>query len=195
MAEKSTHKLIGSTKKRTKKTRSVFKTALLCVLILAVIFQFVYADMLLQVKAQRDLDSLQERYDSVANWLSTRGSPVVYSFNSMLKETYGEDKVVLLTEDSLKDIAQRTSDEKINFIVSDIFGTYSEAQLALFFSGMYEDSSFIRLDRFSLAKSYKGWPSVQIFMISEVETNQTALVVQHEDWGQEWVYFLSENYQ
>jgi len=192
LTEKSTCKLLRSSKNKAK--ARMIKTVLLFALVFAVSFQFVHADMLLQVKTQRDFDSLQERYDSVANWLSTQGSPVVYSFNSMLKEVYGEDKVVLLAEDSLKDIAQRASDENVKFIVSDIFGTYSEAQLALFFGGMYEDSSFIRLNRFSLAKSYKGWPTVQIFKISEVETNQTALVVQHEDWGQEWVYFLSENY-
>jgi len=192
LTEKSACKLLGSSKNKAK--ARMIKTVLLFALVSAVFFQFVHADMLLQVKTQRDFDSLKGRYDSVANWLSTQGSPVVYSFNSMLKEVYDEDKVVLLAEDGLRDIAQRASDEKINFIVSDIFGTYSEAQLALFLGGMYEEPSFIRLNRFSLAKSYKGWPSVQIFMISEVETTQTALVVQHEDWGQEWVYFLSENY-
>lgn len=193
LAEKSTHKLLGSTKKKAKKARRV-KTVLLCALISAVLFQFVYADAILRVKAQRDTDSLQKRYELVVNWFSGHGSPVIYGFNPMLKEVYGEEKVVLLTDESLMEIAQRASKEKIEFIVSDIFGPYSEAQLALYFGGMNEDPSYVRLNRFSLTKSYKGWPSVQIFAISEVESNQTSLVVQHENWGQEWVSFLSESH-
>ncbi|MFQ5821923.1 MAG: ArnT family glycosyltransferase, partial [Candidatus Heimdallarchaeota archaeon] len=130
LAEKSTRKLIVSTRKKAKKTR-VLKTVMLCALISAVLFQFVYADMLLRVKARRDINSLQKRYEIVVNWLSKQGSPAIYGFNPMLKEVYGEDRVVLLSDESLTDIAQRASDEKIKFIVSDIFGAYSDAQLAL----------------------------------------------------------------
>lgn len=193
LVDKSTHKLVGPTKKKARKA-CVVKTFLLSALVLAASLQFAYGDTLLRAKAQRDFGSLQEKYDSVVNWLSERGSPVVYGFNPVLEEVYGKDRVVLLTDETLMEIARRASNEYVEFIVSDVFGVYSEAQLALFFGGLYEDSSFIRLNRFSLARSYKGWPSAQIFMISEVEINQTALVVQHEDWGQEWVSLLSENY-
>jgi len=191
--ERSTHKLMGSTKKKAKKGR-ILRIAMLCGLILAIVLQFVYADVFLTVNAERDFSSLRRRYGSVVDWLSGQGNPVIYGFNPMLKEVYGENRVVLLSKESLMDIARKASDENIKFIVSDIFGTYSDAQLALFFGGVYNDSSFIRLNRFSLVKSFKGWPSVQIFAISEVESNRTALVVQHEDWGQEWLSFLSKSY-
>lgn len=193
LAEKSTHKLVCLTQKKARRTPTL-KTTLVLVFLLAVLFQFFYADAFLRVNAQRDFYSLQEKYESVVNWLSYRGSPVIYSFNPLLKEVYGRDKVVLLTDESLMEIAQRATNENITYIVSDVFGAYSDAQLALFFGGIYDSPSFINLNRFSLAKSFNGWPNVQVFEISEVTSNQTALVVQHENWGQEWVSFLSENY-
>ncbi|UCE29538.1 MAG: hypothetical protein JSV85_02105 [Candidatus Bathyarchaeota archaeon] len=193
IAERWPRKLNGPTWNKARKTR-VLRTTLLCALISALVLQFVYADVLLRAKAQRDSDSLQTRYADVVNWLSKQGSPILFSFNTMLEGAYGEDKVVLLTHESLMDIARRASNENVTFVVSDVFGVYSDAQLALFFGGLDENPSYVRLNRFSLAKSYKGWPSVQIFAISEVELGSTALVIQHENWGQEWVSFLSESY-
>ncbi|UCE29728.1 MAG: glycosyltransferase family 39 protein [Candidatus Bathyarchaeota archaeon] len=191
--ERLTRKLSGLTWNGVHKTR-MLRITIFCALISAILVQFVYADVLLRVKTQRDFDSLQAKYEPVVIWLSNQGSPVIYSFNNMLDGAYGEDRVVLLTRESLMDIARRASDENITFIVSDVFGAYSDAQLALFLGGLDDNPSYIRLDRFTLAKSYKGWPSVQIFEISKVALSQMALVVQHESWGQEWVSFLSESY-
>lgn len=192
-AEKSVHKAVGRDEKKAERIR-LLKTAVILILTLAIVFQFTYADILLAKKAQRDFDALEKEYGWAVEWLSVRGSPIVYSFNSMFREQYGQNKVVLLKDESLLDIARRASLERIEFIVSDIFGVYSEAQQALLFGGFYEDPSRVGLDRFQLVKSYKGWPRVQIFKISMVEPDQTALVVQNEDWGQNWVSFLSERY-
>jgi len=193
LAEKSVRKIVGGGKKKAKRTRMLEATVIL-MLTLIVIFQFIYADGLLVEKAQRDSPALEKEYGLAVEWFSRRGSPIVYSFNSMFKEQYGQNKVVLLNDESLMEIARRASFEKIEFIVSDIFGAYSEAQQALLFGGFYEDPSRVGLNRFQLVTSHKSWPMVQIFKISIVEPNQTALVVQHEDWGQEWVSFLSESY-
>ena len=195
LAEKSTRKIVGrgGGKKKAKRTR-ILKIAIISILILIVVFQFIYADSLLVLKAQRDSYTLEEKYSWAVEWLTSQGSPIIYGFNPMLKKLYGQNKVVLLNDESLMEIARRASSEKIEFIVSDIFGTYSEAQLALFFGGLYEDPSRVGLNRFQLVKSYEFWPKVQIFKISAVEANQTALVVQHENWGQKWISFLSESY-
>jgi len=197
LAEKSVLKICGhariSHRKNAKKTR-LLRTAIVLILILIVVFQFMCADLLLVEKAQRDSYSLEKRYSGAVEWLSSQGSPIIYSFNPMLKEQYGQDRVVLLNDESFEEVARRASAEKIYFIVSDIFGTYSDAQLALFYGGYYEDQSLVGFNRFQLVKSFKSWPRVQIFKITEVEVNQTALVVQHKDWGQAWVSFLSEGY-
>lgn len=197
LAEKSVLKMRGhariSKKKNTKRTR-LLRNAIVLILTLIVVFQFIYADLLLVEKAQRDSYTLEKRYGRAVEWLSSQGSPMIYSFNPMLKEQYGQDRVVLLNDESLREVARRASVEKIDFIVSDIFGAYSDAQLALFYGGYYEDQSRVGFNRFQLVKSYKSWPKVQIFKITEVEVNQTALVVQHKDWGQAWISFLSEGY-
>jgi hypothetical protein len=192
-AEKSVHKAVGKDEKKAEKIR-MLKTAVVLILTLTVVFQFIYADIILAKKAQRDSDALEKEYGLAVEWLSVRGSPIVYCFNSKFREQYGQNKVVLLKDESLMDIARRASLERIEFIVSDIFGAYSEAQQALLFGGFYEDPSRVGLERFQLVKSYKGWPRVQIFKISIVEPDQTALVVQHEDWGQNWVSSLSRSY-
>lgn len=178
--------------RKARKTR-MLKTAVVLILTLIFVLQFIYADALLITKARRDSFALEQRYGSALEWLSSKGSPPVYGFNPKLKEQYGQNKVVLLTKETLMGIALRASDERIEFVISDVFGDYSEAQLALFFAGL-EDQSPVSIDSFQLVKSYKSWPRVQIFKINIVEPNRTALVVQHEDWGEEWVSFLSESY-
>lgn len=197
LAEKSVLKIRGhariSKRKNAKRTR-LLRTAIVLILTLIVVFQFIYADLLLVEKAQRNSYTLEKRYGWAVEWLSSQGSPIIYGFSPMLKQQYGQNKVVLLNDESLMEIARRASAENIEFIVSDIFGDYSEAQLALFYGGYYEDQTRVGFNRFQLAKSYKSWPRVQIFRITEVEVNQTALIVQHEDWGQAWVSFLSESY-
>jgi hypothetical protein len=194
LAEKSADKTAGRKSKKKAKRPRITKIAIVSILTCIVVFQFIYADSLLVVKAQRDSYTLEKRYLWAVEWLSSQGSPTIYSFNPMLKQHYGENKVVLLDDESLMEIARRASAEEIEFVVSDIFGTYSEAQLALFYGGFYEDQTRVGFDRFQLVKSYKSWPMVQIFSITKVELNQTALVVQHQDWGQQWVGFLSESY-
>ena len=193
LAERSVRKIVGGSKKKARRTR-MLETAVVLILTLIFVFQFIYANGLVIEKAQRNSHALEKEYGWAVEWLSTKGSPIVYSFNSMFKEEYGQNKVVLLNDESLLEIGRRATFEKIEFIVSDIFGAYSEAQQALLFGGFYEDPSRVGLDRFQLVKSYTGWPRVQIFKISIVEPNQTALIVQHEDWGQEWVPILSESY-
>lgn len=192
-AEKLIDKQFGQIETRAKKAQLI-KITFALALVLAILFQFVYADASLRVKAQRDYNSLQEKYEPVVDLLSSMGSPVVYGFNPMLKELYGNDKVVLLNDEGLMEIGRRASNEDIRFIVSDIFGSYSDAQLALYFGGLYDDTSFIGLNRFRLVESFQGWPDVQVFEISKIEATETALVAQHEDWGQAWVTFLSETF-
>jgi hypothetical protein len=194
LTEKSVQKIVKwGDKEKAQRTR-MLKAAIVLILILSIAFQFSYANSLSIVRAQRSSSALEERYSWAIEWLSNQGSPTIYSFNPMLKKLYGQNKVVLLSDESLMEIALRASFEKIEFIVSDVFGAYSEAQLALFFGGFYEDPSRVGLDRFQMAYSQEIWPMVQIFKISVVESNQTALVVQHENWGQTWVSFLSESY-
>ena len=66
---------------------------------------------------------------------------------------------------------------------------------SLYLGGATDTPSFINLDRFQLVKSFLDWPRVQIFEISLVEPDQTALVVEHENYGgKEWISLLSEDY-
>jgi len=180
-------------KMKTNKTRIV-KALIVFIITLLFIVQFVHADNLLISSAQRDSYTLEARYAPAINWLSSQGSPLVYCFSSVFSEHYGQNNTILLTNESLNDIAQRATDEQVEYIVSDIFGAYSDAQRAFWFGGMNDDQSHVGLSRFELVKSYKSWPYTQIFKISTVNASQTALVVQYEDWGQEWVSFLSKHY-
>jgi len=174
----------------------LLKASIVSFLILLIILQFYYANESVVARTQRTSSDLEKRYSSVLQWLSGQGFPVVYSFGSLLRDQYGSDKVVVLSssDESLKDIVKRASQEKIEYIIVDIFGEYSEAQLSLFLGGRTEDMSYYRLQSFQLVKSYKSWPMVQIYKISQVNLTQTALVVQHENWGQTWVNFLSKKY-
>ena len=183
--------------KRNKKLgmNRLLKASITSFLILLIILQFYYANESVVARTQRTSSDLEKRYSSVLQWLSNQGSPVIYSFSSMLRDQYGSDKVVVLNGDeSLMDIAKRASQEKIEYILVDIFGEYSETQLSLFLGGLTDDMSYYRLQSFQLFKSYKSWPMVQIYKISQVNLTQTALVVQHENWGQIWVDFLSKEY-
>jgi hypothetical protein len=187
------YRLIGYAKVKTKKI-TVVRTLVTLILISLFVLQFAYADSNLIKKSQRDSASLETTYSYAIGWLSSQGSPKVYCFNSLFREQYGQQNTVLLTNESLNDVALRATNEKIEYVITDIFGAYSEAQLSLFLGGFNEDPSLIGLSRFELVNSYKYWPMIQIFKISKVEETQTALVVQHEDWGQEWVSFLSKYY-
>jgi len=194
IVDKISLKILNKRNKKLAKNR-LLKGSAISFLILLIILQFYYANESVVARTQRTSSDLEKRYSSVLQWLSNQSFPVVYSFDSFLRDQYGSDKVVVLNSDeSLLDIAKRASQEKIEYIIVDIFGQYSEAQVSLLLGGLTEDVSFYRLQSFQLAKSYKSWPMVQIYKISQVNLTQTALVVQHESWGQTWVNFLSKEY-
>jgi len=175
------------------RTGNIRQIILVCIITLIISTQFYFADANLRLKANCDHDSLVERYTSIG-WLSDRGSPKVYCFNPFLQEIYGHDEVVLLSIESLREIAERAGQEKIKYIIADAFGVYSYAQQSLFFRGYMEDESFMRLSYFNLTMSNKNWPYDQLYSISWVELEKTALIVHHSDLGIQWLSFLSENY-
>jgi hypothetical protein len=156
------HRLIGYTKVKTKKT-TVVRTLITLILISLFVLQFAYADSELINKSQRNSANLETRYSYAIGWLSSQGSPKVYCFNTMFPEQYGQQNTVLLSNESLNDIALRATNEKIEYIITDIFGDYSEAQLSLFLGGYNEDPSLIGSGRFELVNSYKYLPLIQIF--------------------------------
>jgi len=189
----------------------VFKTGLISVIILGILFQYIYAETDLFARADSH-DSYQHptrpanvelswwireggEGTSLIDWLHSQGSPVVYSFNSLFKEQYGEDKVILLTDESPLDIVKRARQERIQFIISDALGDYSDAQYALFWGGFFKNPVRINgqnLGYFKLVRSYYHWHMAQIYNISF--PTGTALVVQGTaSSGGEWVYFLSNS--
>lgn len=182
-------------KKNKLQLNNLLKVVITFFLILLIIFQFNFANESVVARTQRTSGDLETNYSPVLQWLYDQGSPTIYSFNSMWPDRYGTDKVVVLNRnEGLVDIVKRASSEKIEYLVVDIFGEYTDAQISLFLGGLTDDISFYRLQSFELVKSYKSWPMVQIFKISQIVHTQTALVVQHQDWGDEWVNFLSKKY-
>jgi hypothetical protein len=179
---------------KKKKNKSLIKTLIVFIFTFLVLIQFVYANNVLYDKAQREANDLRSSYNPAIEWLSSQGSPLIYCFNPTFREYYGQNKTFLLTDESINEIAKRASEENTEYLVTDKFGPYSDAQLAFWFGGMNEDPSRVGLSRFELVKSYRAWPTTQIYRIHSVDIDQTALVVQHENWGQEWASFLSQYY-
>lgn len=190
-AEKIAHKTSGINRKRRRKNR-MLEISVVFVIVLTISAQFFYADMHLPLKAGADSGALERAYDEIVDWFSNKESPVVYSFNPMFKEQYGANRVILLTDESLADIVKRANREEAEYIISDIFGVYSEAQISLFFGGWYEDESWVGLKPFALVSTHKNWPGAQIYSISAAEINETALVV--GGWGEPWISVLSQKY-
>ena len=177
----------------SRKKREILETILVFMIVSVIALQFFFADTNLRIKANCDQDTLIKHYSSIS-WLSVNGSPRVFGFSPLIQEIYGEDKVVLLTDESLNEIAQRASQEKIEYIVVDMSGTYSNAQLALFFRGWREDESWMNLRSFSLIMNTIRYPFDQLYRISLIEPSKKALLVQHSNMGKEWVPFLSDRY-
>ena len=190
-----TEKISSTIARKRNHLNHLLKLAITSFFIIAIILQFTLANESVVVRTQRTSNDLEMNYSPVLQWLYAEGSPIVYSFNSMWQDYYGVDKVVVLDRnEGLMDIAERASREKIEYIIVDIFGEYADPYISLFLGGLTDDTSFYRLQSFELIKSYKIWPMVQIFKISQIEVSQTALVIQHDNSGEDWVNFLSKKY-
>jgi len=197
-------------KKRKIDKNQVFKTGLVSIMVLVILFGYFYA--------QEDLFARADSHDSYQNprlpanveppwwireggegtslidWLHSQGSPPVYSFNSMFKKQYGEDKVILLNgNEDLLDIVNRARQDRVEFIISDAWGAYSDAQFELYRAGFndrqprFEGQS---VGYYELVRSYSRWHMAQVFRITLPE--RMALVVQGTaSTGGPWINFLS----
>ncbi|MFX0196734.1 MAG: ArnT family glycosyltransferase [Candidatus Hodarchaeota archaeon] len=196
-------------KKRINKNQ-IFKMGLISVMSLVILFQYFYAGTDLFARADSH-DSYQNptrpanvedwrwmseggEGTSIIDWLHSQGSPVIYSFNSLFKKQYGEDKVILLGgNENLLDIAVKARQDGVEFIVSDAYGVYSDAQYALFRAGLQKSEPRFAgqpVGYYELVRSYLHWHMAQIFRISLPE--RTALVIQgDEGTGAPWVQLLS----
>ncbi|MGD9130314.1 MAG: glycosyltransferase family 39 protein [Candidatus Bathyarchaeota archaeon] len=186
------------------------KKALVSIMVFIIIFAYSYA--------QADLFARADSHDSYQNprlpanveppwwyreggeslslidWLHDQGSPVVYSFNSMFKKQYGEDKVILLNgNESLIDIVNQARKDNVEYIISDAWGTYSDAQYELYRAGINDREPRFEaqpLGYYELVRSYSHWHMAQVFKISIPE--RMALVVQGTaSTGAPWLNFLS----
>jgi 4-amino-4-deoxy-L-arabinose transferase-like glycosyltransferase len=196
--------------KRKIDKNQVFKTGLVSIMVLVILFTYFYA--------QEDLFARADSHDSYQNpirpaevllpwwireggeslslidWLHSQGSPIVYSFNSIFKKQYGKDKVILLNgNENLLDIVNRARQDRVEYIISDAWGAYSDAQFELYQAGLnnweprFEGQS---LEYYELVRSYSYWHMAQVFRITLPE--RIALVVQGTaSTGGPWVNFLS----